>query len=90
MKPACLTTLLLSIDFIYSIYPNSTSCLCLVLIDDAQDRLCNTVILTSTVDGAYDIKEEIIVSRRVTVMGNPSTMPTIDAAAASRAFRVKV
>lgn len=55
-----------------------------------QNRSCGTVVLTSTAAGAYDIKHEIYVTRRVTVTGNPSTMPIIDASDASRAFRVKV
>jgi hypothetical protein len=42
------------------------------------------------VPGAYDIKTEIIVKRRVSVTGSPSNMPLINAEDASRAFRVKV
>ena len=56
----------------------------------SQGDECPTVVLTSMVDGAYDIEEEIIVTRRVTVMGSPATMPVINAGEASRAFRVKV
>jgi len=55
-----------------------------------QGGVCTTVVLTSLVVGAYDIEEEIIVTRRITVTGSPGSLPIINAKEASRAFRVKV
>ena len=51
---------------------------------------CTTILLTSTADGAYDIEEEIIITRRVLIRGTPARMPVIDAGEAARSFRVKV
>jgi len=36
-----------------------------------QGNECTTVVLTSTADGAYDIEEEILVTRSVTITGSP-------------------
>jgi hypothetical protein len=55
-----------------------------------QERTCPHVFLTSTIQDAYFIEKEIIVSRRVSVAATPATMPVISAQAAARAFRVKV
>ena len=38
----------------------------------------------------YELEEEIVISRRLTIQGNPAIMPMIDADESSRAFRVVV
>jgi len=45
-------------------------------------------MLTGTEE--YEVEEEIVISRRLTIQGNPAIMPMIDAEESSRAFRVVV
>lgn len=52
-----------------------------------QEHTCSTVALTNL---AYEIEEEIIVTRRVTILGSPATMPVLNGKVANRIFRVVV
>ena len=52
--------------------------------------MCPLVVLTSAAKGAYMLMDmgEILVQRRVRVMGHPAVLPKIDAMMGMRAFRV--
>jgi len=51
-------------------------------------KTCPVVILTSSERLAYVLEEEIVISRRVVVMGNSVLLPYIDCGGSIRAFRV--
>ena len=53
-----------------------------------EEKTCPTVLLQGA--GKYEMEEEIIVRRRVSIIGNPSLMPTLDAQESPRSFRVMV
>ena len=53
-----------------------------------EEKTCPTVLLQGA--GKYEVEEEIIVRRRVSIIGNPSLMPTLDAQESPRSFRVMV
>jgi hypothetical protein len=55
-----------------------------------QSRRCPTVVLTSTADGAYVLRAEIVVGRDVRVVGNALTLPFIAGKHTRRCFRVLV
>lgn len=49
---------------------------------------CGTIILSNYEDDAYAFDDEILVSRRVTITGNPATLPKLDCSGAMRCFHV--
>lgn len=57
-----------------------------------QNGICDLIIVPNPHPGVYVLSREISVRRRVTVMGNPAYLPSIDASArgAVRAFHVLV
>lgn len=57
-----------------------------------QNGLCDLIMVPNPHPDAYVLSREISVTRRVTVMGNPAYLPSINAGAggAVRAFHVLV
>lgn len=56
--------------------------------DGVRDDTCEIILLSNTSADAYKLASELIITRRVTILGNPLTLPTIDARSAERGFNV--
>jgi len=55
-----------------------------------QDLSCTIVALINPDPEAYLLKEEIVISRTLTIMGDSGTLPLIDCRHSERCFRVMV
>lgn len=66
---------------------HALNCACACVYIVPQNESCALIQLTGS---RYDIEEELVVRRPITIVGNPATLPYISAEESIRGFRVLV